>query len=106
MDEPFAAVDAQTRTILQEELERLWLQTRKTVVFVTHSIDEAIYLSVRVAVMTARPGTVKAIVPIDLPRPRDAISDEFNRYRREITQLIEFESRKVFSIATAAPASI
>jgi NitT/TauT family transport system ATP-binding protein len=106
MDEPFAAVDAQTRTILQEELERLWLQTRKTVVFVTHSIDEAIYLSDRVAVMTARPGTVKAIVPIDLPRPRDAISDEFNRYRREITQLIELESRKVFSIATAAPASI
>jgi NitT/TauT family transport system ATP-binding protein len=103
MDEPFAAVDAQTRTILQEELERLWLQTRKTVVFVTHSVDEAIYLSDRVTVMTARPGVVKAIVPIDLPRPRDATSDAFNRYRREITQLIEHESRKVFAATTAVP---
>jgi NitT/TauT family transport system ATP-binding protein len=99
MDEPFAAVDAQTRTILQEELQRLWQQTRKTVVFVTHSIDEAIYLSDRVTVMTARPGVVKAIVPIDLPRPRDATSDAFNGYRRNITQLIEYESRKVFSAA-------
>jgi NitT/TauT family transport system ATP-binding protein len=101
MDEPFAAVDAQTRTILQEELQRLWLQTLKTVVFVTHSVDEAIYLADRVTVMTARPGGVKAIVPIDLPRPRDATSDAFNRYRREITQLIEVESRKVFAAATA-----
>ena len=100
MDEPFAAVDAQTRTILQEELQRLWQQTRKTVVFVTHSVDEAIYLSDRVTVMTARPAVVKAIVPIDLPRPRDATSDAFNSYRRDITQLIEHESRKVFSAAS------
>ena len=70
-------------------------------VFVTHSVDEAIYLSDRVTVMTARPGTVKAIVPIDLPHPRDATSDPFNQYRREITQLIATESRKVF-----APASV
>jgi ABC-type nitrate/sulfonate/bicarbonate transport system ATPase subunit len=102
MDEPFAAVDAQTRTILQEELQRLWMQTLKTVVFVTHSVDEAIYLADRVTVMTARPGVVKAIVPIDLPRPRDSTSDAFNRYRREITQLIEVESRKVFA-ATSNP---
>ena len=101
MDEPFAAVDAQTRTILQEELQRLWLQTLKTVVFVTHSVDEAIYLADRVTVMTARPGVVKAIVPIDLPRPRDPTSDAFNRYRREIAQLIEVESRKVFAAAAA-----
>ena len=101
MDEPFAAVDAQTRVILQEELQRIWMQTQKTVVFVTHSVDEAIYLSDRVTVMTARPGTVKAIVPIDLPHPRDATSDSFNQYRREITQLIATESRKVF-----APASV
>ncbi len=101
MDEPFAAVDAQTRIILQEELERLWLQTLKTVVFVTHSVDEAIYLSDRVTVMTARPGVVKAIVSIDLPRPRDPTSDAFNRHRREITQLIEVESRKVFAAAAA-----
>jgi NitT/TauT family transport system ATP-binding protein len=101
MDEPFAAVDAQTRIILQEELQRLWMQTLKTVVFVTHSVDEAIYLADRVTVMTARPGLVKAIVPIDLPRPRDSTSDAFNRYRREIAQLIEVESRKVFAAAAA-----
>jgi NitT/TauT family transport system ATP-binding protein len=100
MDEPFAAVDAQTRTILQEELERLWLQTLKTVVFVTHSVDEAIYLSDRVIVMTARPGLVKAIVTIDLTRPRDSTSNAFNNYRRELTQLIEVESRKVFAAAS------
>jgi NitT/TauT family transport system ATP-binding protein len=101
MDEPFAAVDAQTRTILQEELQRLWMQTLKTVVFVTHSVDEAIYLADRVTVMTARPGVVKTIVPIDLPRPRDSTSDGFNRYRRAITQLIEVESRKVFAAAAS-----
>jgi NitT/TauT family transport system ATP-binding protein len=101
MDEPFAAVDAQTRIILQEELQRLWMQTLKTVIFVTHSVDEAIYLADRVTVMTARPGLVKAIVPIDLPRPRDSMSDAFNRYRREIAQLIEVESRKVFATAAA-----
>ena len=101
MDEPFAAVDAQTRIILQEELQRLWMQTLKTVVFVTHSVDEAIYLADRVSVMTALPGLVKAIVPIDLPRPRDSTSDAFNRYRRDIAQLIEVESRKVFAAAAA-----
>jgi NitT/TauT family transport system ATP-binding protein len=104
MDEPFAAVDAQTRVILQEELQRLWMQTLKTVVFVTHSVDEAIYLSDRVTVMTARPGSVKAIVPIDLARPRDATSDAFNAYRREITHLIEVESRRVFAEATEVTA--
>jgi NitT/TauT family transport system ATP-binding protein len=101
MDEPFAAVDAQTRVILQEELQRIWMQTLKTVVFVTHSVDEAIYLSDRVTVMTARPGTVKALVRIGLERPRDATSDAFNAYRREITHLIEVESRKVFAASAA-----
>ena len=96
MDEPFAAVDAQTRTILQAELEQLWVQTVKTVVFVTHSVDEAVYLSDRVAVMTARPGRVKEIVPIQLPRPRDPTAEAFNAYRRELTRLIEVEARKVF----------
>lgn len=104
MDEPFAAVDAQTRSILQEELQRLWVQTSKTVVFVTHSVDEAIYLSDRVVVMTARPGTVKAIVPIGLKRPRDATSDGFNVYRREIMQLLDAEARKTFAAAPGAPA--
>jgi NitT/TauT family transport system ATP-binding protein len=70
MDEPFGAVDAQTREQLQEELLKIWGQTDTTVVFVTHSIDEAIYLSDRVVVMQARPGRIKEEVAVDLPRPR------------------------------------
>ena len=70
MDEPFGAVDAQTREQLQEELLKIWAQTENTVVFVTHSIDEAIYLSDRVVVTQARPGRIKEEVAIDLPRPR------------------------------------
>jgi NitT/TauT family transport system ATP-binding protein len=104
MDEPFAAVDAQTRTILQEELQRLWLASRKTVVFVTHSVEEAVFLADRIAVMTSRPGLVKAIVPVDLPRPRDMTSDAFNRYRRDVTQLIEVEARKAFAPSALAGA--
>jgi NitT/TauT family transport system ATP-binding protein len=71
MDEPFAALDAQTREIMQTELLRIWLASRKTVVFITHQIDEAVYLSDRVVVLGRLPGRVKDIVPIELPRPRD-----------------------------------
>ncbi|MDM0104629.1 ABC transporter ATP-binding protein [Variovorax sp. J22R24] len=70
MDEPFAALDAQTREILQTELLRIWEQDRKTIVFITHSLDEAIYLSDRVAVMTQRPGRIKDIIDVPLARPR------------------------------------
>jgi NitT/TauT family transport system ATP-binding protein len=70
MDEPFAALDAQTREILQAELLSIWGQRKKTVVFVTHQLDEAVYLADRVVVLSANPGRVKRIVPIDLPRPR------------------------------------
>lgn len=91
MDEPFAAVDAQTRALLQRELEQVWLRTHKTVLFVTHSVDEAIFLADRVLVMTARPGRVKEMITIDLPRPRDPTSDQFNEYRRHATKLIEEE---------------
>ena len=72
MDEPFAALDAQTREILQSELLRIWEQHKTTIVFITHSLDEAIYLSDRIAVMTHRPGRVKSILDIALPRPRPA----------------------------------
>jgi NitT/TauT family transport system ATP-binding protein len=72
MDEPFAAVDAQTREILQEELLRIWHTTGKTIVFITHSIEEAVFLADRVVVMTTNPGLIKNIIKIDLPRPRRA----------------------------------
>jgi NitT/TauT family transport system ATP-binding protein len=70
MDEPFAALDEQTRLILQEELLRIWENTGKTVVFVTHSIDEALTLADRIVVMSAQPGTIKADIPVPFPRPR------------------------------------
>jgi NitT/TauT family transport system ATP-binding protein len=72
MDEPFGSVDAQTRQLLQEELLELWQRERKTVIFVTHSMDEAVYLSDRVVVMTPRPGRVAEILDVPLPRPRVA----------------------------------
>ncbi|TMF00491.1 MAG: ABC transporter ATP-binding protein [Chloroflexi bacterium] len=71
MDEPFASLDAQTREIMQAELLRIWRSNRKTVLFVTHQIDEAVYLADRVVVMTSRPGQVKAVLDVDIPRPRD-----------------------------------
>jgi NitT/TauT family transport system ATP-binding protein len=93
MDEPFAAVDAQTREVLQEELLRIWEKTRKTIVFVTHGIDEAVFLADRVAVMTANPGTIKEIVDINLPRPRDGIrsSADFGWVRHKIWELLQNE---------------
>ena len=71
MDEPFASVDAQTREVLQEELLQLHERERKTMIFITHSIDEAIMLGDRVAVMASRPGRLKEVLPVDFPRPRD-----------------------------------
>jgi NitT/TauT family transport system ATP-binding protein len=70
MDEPFASLDGQMREYMQGEIERIWRQTRQTTIFVTHLIDEAIFLADEVIVMTARPGRVKIVVTIDLPRPR------------------------------------
>ena len=77
MDEPFAALDALTREELSLELQRLWQERRKTIVFVTHSIDEAVVLSDRIVVMTPRPGRVARIVPVDLPRPRTVGMDGY-----------------------------
>ena len=93
MDEPLAALDAQTRALLQEELVALWQADRKTVLLVTHSIDEAILLGDRVVVMTDRPGRVKAEFPVDLPRPRTPADPRFGELRAEIWELLRAEAR-------------
>jgi NitT/TauT family transport system ATP-binding protein len=78
MDEPFSALDVQTRNLMENELLQLWAEDRKTVVFITHDLEEAISLSDQVVVMTASPGRVKAVYPIDLPRPRNVTEIRFN----------------------------
>jgi NitT/TauT family transport system ATP-binding protein len=94
MDEPFGALDALTRRSLQDELLRIWAELKKTIVFVTHGIEESIYLADRVVVMTYRPGTVKRIIPVPLPRPRDPASPEFNALKREVTALVMEEQAR------------
>src|SRR5215471_8887685 len=84
MDEPFAALDALTRDEMQRLLAEVWRDTRKTVVYVTHNVAEAVYLADRVVVMTPHPGMVKTEVPIRLPRPRDPLSVEFLQYQKSL----------------------
>jgi NitT/TauT family transport system ATP-binding protein len=78
MDEPFGALDAQTRLIMQQELLRVWHADPRTILFITHGIDEAVLLADRIVVMTPRPGRVRRVMPVDLPRPRDPLSPAFN----------------------------
>ena len=106
MDEPFAALDAQTRDILQSELLKIWEKINTTVIFVTHSIDEAIYLADRIVVMTARPGRVKEIIDIDLSRPRDGdirASTEFNAHRARVWEALRDEVNKAQSDGAFSP---
>jgi NitT/TauT family transport system ATP-binding protein len=95
MDEPFAALDAQNRVILQAELVRIWEQTRKTVVYITHSIDEALLLGDRTVVMTAQPGRIKHVIDVPFSHPRDVLalsaSPEFGRLKLEIWRVLEDE---------------
>ncbi len=88
MDEPFGALDAITRNGLQESLLHIWEKARKTILFITHSVDEAVYLADRVIVLSPHPGRLKMEIPIDLPRPRDIASVEFNRLKREMLDAI------------------
>ncbi len=94
MDEPFGALDAMTREQMNLELLRIWSQSRKTVIFITHSIAEAIFLSDRVIAMTARPGTIADVITIDLPRPRDLSvinTERFGRYAAKLRSLLDAE---------------
>jgi len=88
MDEPFGALDAQTRNMLQKELLQIWQKTKKMVVFITHSVDEAVYLADRIIVMTPRPGRICRNFEVPLPRPRDRTSVEFAQVRRDVLDLI------------------
>jgi NitT/TauT family transport system ATP-binding protein len=94
MDEPFGALDALTRRNLQDELLPLWGETGKTILFVTHSIEESIYLADRIVVMTYRPGTIKRDQPVAMPRPRDPASAEFNELKRELGRLVMEEQER------------
>src|SRR6266700_2529820 len=93
MDEPFAALDALTRDDMQRLLAEVWRTTRKTVIYVTHNVAEAVYLADRVLVMTPHPGTVKTEVPIRLVRPRDPLSVEFLDYQKQLLHLLGQEQR-------------
>ena len=104
LDEPFGALDNQTRALMQELLLGIWEADRKTVLFVTHDIDEAIFMANRVAVMSARPGHIKSDVRIDLPHPRHytmKTSPEFSRYKAQLTEEIRVEAMKAAQMADA-----
>jgi NitT/TauT family transport system ATP-binding protein len=98
MDEPFGALDAQTRETLQEELLGIWQHERKTIVFVTHSVSEALFLSDRIALMATRPGRIRKIFEIALPHPRDRVSAAFIEIEREIHHMIREETRAVGTV--------
>jgi NitT/TauT family transport system ATP-binding protein len=95
MDEPFGALDAQTRNILQEELLDIWSKERKKVLFVTHNVDEAVFLADKVIIMTARPGRIKEIIDIDIPRPRIRTETEVNKVRTSILKTLFEEVQKL-----------
>ncbi|MBW1779761.1 MAG: ABC transporter ATP-binding protein [Deltaproteobacteria bacterium] len=102
LDEPFAALDAMTRQILQEQLTHIYETQRKTIIFITHSIDEALMLSSRIVIMTARPGQIAQDMPNGLPRPRDAsvqLSDDYVTLKRVIWDTVQAEVLKSMEVA-------
>lgn len=94
MDEPFGALDALTRRSLQDEILKIWQEDKKTVIFVTHSMEESIYLADRIVVMTYRPGTIKRDLMVDLPHPRDPSEMSFNKLKGEISRLVMEEQAR------------
>lgn len=99
MDEPFGALDAHTRILLQKELLRIWEKNRKTIVFVTHSVDEAIYLADRIVVMSSRPGKIKQCIDIDMPRPRNRANPLYGKMSEQILDMLEEESNFTMPLA-------
>ncbi|VUT24399.1 MAG: Trehalose/maltose import ATP-binding protein MalK [Candidatus Methanolliviera sp. GoM_oil] len=95
MDEPFGSLDAQTRNMLQDELLEIWEKTQKTIVFVTHSVDEALYIGDRVVVMSANPGRITRIIDVGVERPRERTDLKIMRERKEILDLLEVELKKL-----------
>jgi NitT/TauT family transport system ATP-binding protein len=92
MDEPFGALDAQTRNLMQKELLRIWSEMKKTVIFITHSVDEAVFVADRIVVMSARPGKIKSIFNVEWERPRDRAGVEFASLRKKILAELEIET--------------
>ncbi len=92
MDEPFGALDAQTRNIMQEQLNKIITESERTIIFVTHSVDEALYLSDRVVILTKRPSTIFKVIDVPWDRPRDRASPEFVSVRKEILQYLEMQN--------------
>jgi len=90
LDEPLGALDAFTRMRMQDEVLRLWEARGSTMLLVTHDIDEAIYMSDRIVIMTQRPGKIEQIIPVDLERPRDRSSEDFLRLRGDILETLHF----------------
>ena len=106
MDEPFAALDAQTRELMQQELLAVWQRTGKTVLFITHQINEAVYLSDRVFIFSGRPGRVKEVIRVELPRPRPLSvkrTPTFLEYEDAAWKLIEDEVRRAFTTGASRP---
>ena len=95
MDEPFGSLDAQTRNMLQDELLEIWEKTQKTIIFVTHSVDEALYIGDRVVVMSANPGRITKIIDVGVERPRERTDLKIMRERKEILDLLEVELKKL-----------
>jgi ABC-type nitrate/sulfonate/bicarbonate transport system ATPase subunit len=103
LDEPFGALDALTRNLMQRWLLDIWARHKRTVLFITHDLDEAIFLGDRVVVMTARPGSIKAQEPVMLPRPREAsivTTSDFTAIKRKLLAIVEEESMKSFAEAS------
>lgn len=100
LDEPLGALDALTRMYMQQELEKIWQREKKvTMIMITHDVEEAVYLSDKVVIMSSRPGTIKKIIPIPLARPRDRASYDFVKIKEEILEEFQLHAEKYFSYA-------